>query len=116
MFEFDQHPRIDWKEIESYLLANGVKEVYHIKAEKSIEDWFLKDEKNIVKFLKLPANTKVKGKSGQERIKALFRKANRTYIKGQEDKGFIDSLDMSVILKKVPKELEPVYKVLKVKI
>jgi len=47
VFEYEQHPKIDWKEIEKDLKANGAVRVIHVEANKSIEDWFLKDEKNI---------------------------------------------------------------------
>ena len=114
VFEYEQHTKIDWKEIEKDLKANGAVRVIHVKANKSIEDWFLKDEKNIIKFLRLPNTTKVTGKSGQEKIKKLFKKANKAYIKGQKCEGFIECLDMKVILKSVPDELKIVYQILEI--
>lgn len=114
VFEYEQHPKIDWKEIEKDLRQNGAINVVHIKAKKSIEDWFLKDKDNVIKFLKLPNDTKVKGKNGQEQIKYLFKKANKVYIKGKRCKGFIEALDMNVILQNVPKELKTIYKILDV--
>lgn len=112
VFEYEQHPKIEWKEIENDLRDKGAKEVIHIKAKKSIEDWFLKDKEGILKFLKLPKDTKIKGKNGQEKIKNLFKKANKTYIKGQKCEGFINSLDMKKIMKEVPNELKCIYNIL----
>lgn len=114
VFEYEQHPKINWKDIEKDLDANGAIKIIHLKAKNSIEDWFLKDKNNIIKFLKLPKETKLKGKNGQEKIKNLFKKANRTYVKGQKCEGFIDNLDMEVILQEAPKELKAIYKILEI--
>ena len=89
VFEYEQHPKIDWKEIEKDLKANGAVRVIH-------------------------NTTKVTGKSGQEKIKKLFKKANKAYIKGQKCEGFIECLDMKVILKSVPDELKIVYQILEI--
>lgn len=115
VFEYQQHPQIDWKQIEKELKENGAIKVVHVRAHKSIEDWFLKDVKNIIKFLKLPQTTKLKGKTGQEKIENLFKKANKIYIKGQRCEGLIKCLDMSVIMKKVPNELRILYDTLQMK-
>ena len=64
--------------------------------------------------MKLPKETKLKGKNGQEKIKSLFKKANRMYIKGQRCEGFIENLNMEVILKEVPDELKTLYSILEV--
>lgn len=114
VFEYEQHPKINWKEIEKDLKKNGAIKIIHVKAKKSIEDWFLKDKNNIIKFLKLSKDTKLKGKNGQEKIKNLFKKANKTYIKGQKCEGLIDNLDMKVILKEVPDELKAIYRILEI--
>lgn len=115
VFEYEECPQIDWKSIEEELKKCGAKNVFHVKAKKSIEDWFLKDEDNIRNFLKLPKSTVSKGNNGQEKIKYLFRKANSTYIKGKKCEGFIECLNIEKILQEVPEELNKVYKVLKIK-
>ena len=74
VFEFEQHPKINWLEVEKILNKNGAKKVIQIKAKKSIEDWFLCDTESIIRFPKLPSNTKVNGRNGQEKIKNLFKK------------------------------------------
>ena len=114
VFEYEQQPKINWREIEKELKSDGAEKVIHVKAQKSIEDWFLKDEKNIIKFLGLPIKTKSKGKNGQEKIKNIFNKANKVYIKGQKCEGLVDCLDMNVIMKEVPDELKAIYKILEI--
>ena len=115
VFEYEECPQINWKEIELELKKSGAKTVIHVKAKKSIEDWFLEDEANLKKFLNISKNTKIKGQSGQEKIKDLFRKANKTYVKGQKCEGLIDALDMEKILTDIPEELNKVYKILGIK-
>lgn len=112
VFEYAQHPKIDWKQIEKELRVNGANKVVHIKAKKSIEDWFLKDEQGVKKFLKLPQKTKLNGKNGQEQIEDLFKKANRVYIKGQKCEGFVKKLDIEKIVNEISDELKDIYKVL----
>lgn len=41
VFGYVQKPKINWKEVEKLLKDDGAHRVLHIKAEKSIEDWFL---------------------------------------------------------------------------
>lgn len=113
VFEFEQHPKINWHEVEKILNKNGAKKVIQIKAKKSIEDWFLCDTESIIRFLKLPSNTKVNGRNGQEKIKNLFKKANKLYIKGQKCEGLIECLNIEKILEKLSNELEKVYEILK---
>lgn len=115
VFEYEECPKINWKEIELELKKSGAESVIHIKAKKSIEDWFLKDEANMRKFLNVSQKIKIKGQSGQEKIKDLFKKANKTYVKGQKCEGLIDVLDMEKILTDVPEELNKVYKILGIK-
>lgn len=38
--EYTSKPPLSWPEVESELKKAGVKEVFHLKAKKSIEDWF----------------------------------------------------------------------------
>lgn len=116
VFDFSQHPKINWKEVEKSLKKYGAKEVIHIKAVKSIEDWFLMDKEGVLTYLKLPKDFKIKGKSnGQVLLKELFKKANRVYIKGQKCEGFISCLDMSVIEEGIKEEIKGIYTALGIK-
>ena len=54
-------PPINWSEVEAAFKENGVRNVIHIRAERSIEDWFLLDVDGIISFLRLSKKTKVSG-------------------------------------------------------
>ena len=91
-------PPIEWDKVKKSLLAAGAKRVIEIKAQKSIEEWFLFDLKGLLEFLKLPADSKCSGKDAICKIEKLFLKANRVYIKGQKCEGLIDALDILTIM------------------
>lgn len=96
------------------LIQNGAEKVIHIRAEKSIEDWFLLDMEGIKRFLKLKSDVQPNGANGYEKLKFLFKKANKIYTKGQEVNGFIQVLDIGMISKKVSTGLELLYTELEV--
>ena len=68
----------------------------------------------IIAFLKLPKKTKVKGSSGYDKLKKLYRLSNKMYIKGMRSNGMVNHLDISKIVNAVKEELKPIYKVLEV--
>ena len=106
MFQISQNPPVDWIDVEKKLYNLGASNVYHIKADKCIEDLFLLDIDGIVKFLKIK-KTKLIGNNGVERLENLFLKGNRIYQKGFTTKGFIASLNLSLILDKKHEMFEP---------
>ena len=53
VFELEQKPPVNWKDIQNKILSAGAKTVIMVKARESIEDWFLYDVDNIISFLKL---------------------------------------------------------------
>lgn len=114
-FEYSKKPPIDWRNVEKLLIASGIQKVIHIKAKKSIEDWFLKDIDGVLKFLRLNKHQKANGRNGQEILKALFKKANKTYIKGNDCKGFIESLNMCKIIDEIFEEIKPLCEFLNIK-
>lgn len=114
VFEFAQKPKIKWNEVEKQLKADGAKRVIHVQAVKAIEDWFLYDLNGVCKYLNIPL-TQPSGKNGYEKLGYLFKKANKTYIKGRMTKGFVESLDMGKIVKCIWAELSPICKTLGVK-
>ncbi|MCM1126758.1 MAG: DUF4276 family protein [Lachnospiraceae bacterium] len=115
VFEFSSKPPIKWDEIEQALLDNGAKKVFHIKARRSIEDWFLYDADGIIKFLHLPKNTKVTGKSGYDKLQNLYKRASKVYYKGIRSNGMIEKLDINKIVGSVKDQLKPLYKELGIK-
>ncbi len=100
VFEFTQKPSINWKEVEEKLYELGVNKIYHLSADKCIEDWFLLDIEGILNYLNIKKPKKIIGKNGVEKLEFLFNKGNRLYQKGFATKGFIESLDCSLILDK----------------
>lgn len=98
VFEKFKEPRINKTEIQKNLQKAGAKEVHFIEAKSSIEDWFIADFRGVLSYLKLPLSTKKPLGSGQEVLKQLFKKANKVYVKGSKTEGFIQSLDISIIL------------------
>lgn len=104
-----QKPKINWGDVEKMLIQDGAETVIHIKAEQSIEDWFLLDLEGIRRFLKLKPDVQPNGASGYEKLKFLFKKANKIYTKGQEVNGFVQVLDIGKISQKVSTGLELLY-------
>lgn len=93
---FLQKPPVDWKKVESKISTLGY-ELNHIKAEKSIEDWFLKDLNGICAFLKVKPPKRLKGKNGYEKMKFLFKKGRKVYQKGFNVNNFVNSLNFEVL-------------------
>ena len=110
VFEIASKPKIDWKLIDKSLKDAGVKRVIHIKAKTCIEDWLLADLKNICKYLRISQNVTVKGKNGFEKMKTLFKKANKIYVKGKKVEGLLSKLDINIIIEKYLDELKSLYK------
>jgi len=110
VFGYVQKPKINWKEVEKILKDDGAHKVLHIKAEKSIEDWFLLDRDGIRRFLKLDSDVDPQGSNGYEKLKYLFKRANKIYTKkGREVNGFVQALDIGLISKGVEKSLDVLY-------
>jgi len=106
---FQQKPPVNWKNLEKKLLCQGVSKIFHIKAKKMIEDWFLIDAEGICKSLKIKSQ-KPSGKNGYEKIKNLFKKANKVYQKGYNINQFVDNLDYDKILSNIKEEISELNK------
>lgn len=111
VFDFSSKPPVKWKDVERDFQENGAK-VIHIKARHSIEDWFLIDAEGIITFLRLPKKTKISGENGYEKLKNLYKKANKMYYKGMKSNGMIDKLDIYKIAITVKDQLKPLFEVL----
>lgn len=111
VFGYVQKPKINWKEVEKLLKDGGAHKVLHIKAEKSIEDWFLLDKDGIRRFLKLNSDVDPQGPNGYEKLKYLFKRANKIYAKkSREVNGLVQALNIGLISKGVEKSLDLLYK------
>lgn len=109
VFELSPKPPIKWSEVESDLLEAGAQKVIHVQAKHSIEDWFLYDINGIKSFLRLPKKTKVSGINGYEKLKCLYKLANKMYFKGMKSNGMISKLDLDKIVSEAFTELQPLY-------
>ena len=97
VFELAKKPPVNMVEVKNELIDNGAKKVELIRANKSIEDWFLLDFEGVLRYLRLPITTKKEQGKGQDVLKKLFRKANKVYVKGGKTEGFINHLNIEKI-------------------
>ena len=116
VFELEQKPPVNWKDIQNKMLSAGAKTVIMVKARESTEDWFLYDVDNIISFLKLKKNTKISGRNGYDKLKRLYKQADKVYFKGMNSNGMVAKLDIEKISIEVKDQLAPLYKSLGVKI
>ena len=101
VFEYAKKPPVDWPKVIKMLKELGAHEVLRVEAKTLIEDWFLLDIEGLRSFLKIPRKVKLSGYKGQNGLRQLFLKANRTYIKGIRCAGLVDALDMNVIFPEI---------------
>lgn len=100
VFELGRKPPVDLDRVENQL--NSIREVggvYRLGAQRTIEDWLLLDVARIREFLRLPAGKTNGMRCGLDEIRALFKQANKTYVKGKAE-ALIDQLNMNLIIKK----------------
>lgn len=105
VFELGKKPPVNWDEVVETLYGLGANAVHRIEAKKSIEDWILYDIEGIRDFLKLPKKQKLDGYHGTSGLQQLFKKANKTYVKGNNSMGLVQSLDFKVIFPKICSEI-----------
>lgn len=113
VFELAQKPPTNWGVVKSKLSELDVNVFYEVKAKRMMEDWFLEDLSGLCKYLKLnPIPNKIEGKDGLEKIRKLFKKKNKIYLKGHHTNKFISHLDIKSIRDKVSSQLLPLEKAL----
>ena len=98
-FELSKKPPSEKAVGKKSIETAGAKKVCYIEAKQSIEDWFLADLEGVVSYLGLPRGTKRPKGKGQEALKKLFKDAKKVYVKGHNTENFINSLDISKIMK-----------------
>lgn len=96
VFVGKKNPPINWENVEKNLKKIKVNDIYHIVADKSIEDFILLDFDGILKYLKLKNINKNEYK-GTEGLKKLHKKAGKGYIKGNKSEDLLNSLDFNII-------------------
>lgn len=107
VFELSSSPPVDWKDVEKEIKKLGINTIEYIHTSASIEDWFLIDTKGVLKFLRLPQNTKITGQNGLQKLQNLFKRGNKVYAKGSGASSFIDALDIPLIISKVCNDIQP---------
>lgn len=112
VFEYAEKPPVNWNDLKKDFISLGVSKVIQIKAKRSIEDWFLIDEKGIKKYLRLPQKQKISGNSGYDKLQKIFNKTGRIYFKGSRCDGLIDYLDIKLIMQHIQNEIKPLLGVL----
>lgn len=112
VFELEKNPPVNWDSVKKAFCERGVKEICEIKAEKAIEDWFLYDVEGILKYLRLPQDTKIPKGSGADKLKELFKKANKLYVKGERSAGLVQALNMELILSNICPDVSPLCRLL----
>ena len=112
VFELEQKPPVDWDEVKEAFEKRGVAKVIMVRAKQSIEDWFLYDSESIVSYLRLNKRIKITGVNGYDKLKKLYRKANKIYYKGRRSNKLVEQLDIDKIVKVAGKQLAPLYEAL----
>lgn len=82
VFEYSAKPPVNWNKLEKSLKELGAFEVNHIKVKQMLEDWLLIDKEGICSYLKIKVPKDLKGRTGYEKIKKLFKTADKVYQKG----------------------------------
>lgn len=91
--------------------SSRIKSINEIIATQDLESWFFHDIDGIYRFLKVPKSKRNYSAypnveaTNNRILSALFHRYNKHYQKGKRVEGFLNSLDMLKISKKV-KELE----------
>jgi hypothetical protein len=98
VFEFAERPVVDWNRVEREVRRLGIEDFCRIEVESMIEDWLLDDLAGLCSYLKLKqVPQSLLGSDANQRMQALFRKANKIYVKGNRIADFIDSLNIAKI-------------------
>lgn len=105
VFEYSQNPPIDREQLISEIKSLGECNIIRIEANRMIEDFFLHDYDGIRKYLRLKQTYKLK-LTGYQGLKKMFKDAGKTYFKGEKAEGFIDRLDLDLIIDKIGEELK----------
>lgn len=104
VFSFSEKLPVDWPTVRKKAQEIGIRQLYEIRAEKMIEDWFLLDPDGLCRFLGIKRPTRLLGKDGYEKMKALFKKGNKAYLKGNHE--FIPHLNIATIRDSIQSELQ----------
>lgn len=97
VFEFSERPTVNWEKVRKEVNRIGIRRFCEIKVKSMMEDWLLEDLDGLCSYLKIDKPSSIQGKNGFDKIKILFRKANRMYLKGTSIQQFIKIIDIKRI-------------------
>ena len=97
VFQYRKKPPVDWGAVTKVLRGKGAHEIEQIRAEKSIEDWFLFDPDGLKRFLGISPKVDISAYKGYIGLVQLFKKSNKNYTKGVRCKSLVEALDMNKI-------------------
>jgi len=89
----------NWKQFKNNLNKENIK-VIDFRAVYDIESLMFLDEQGICNFLGILKIPKIRGLSGKQKMKRLFRMNNQFYHEGDRAKSFIKKLDKKTIVSK----------------
>lgn len=110
VFEHSKRPPINKQLLKKELLTAGADSVTFINAKHSIEDWFLADYEGVLNYLNLPKSQKRPNGKGLDVLKQLFKMARKVYVKGHRTDGFIDKLNIPIIMSSCCRSIAPLCK------
>lgn len=105
VFQYQKKPPVDWDAVTKILSGKGANKIEQIRAEKSIEDWFLFDPDGLKSFLGISLKTDISAYRGYRGLVQLFQKSKKNYTKGVRCKSLVDALDMNKIFPHICREI-----------
>ena len=114
VFYYEKNPPLDQTALKKELLEDGADSVDFVKAEQSIEDWFLSDLAGILSYLNLkkPSPAYKKEKKGADKLNKLFNQVGKSYIKGSKTDGLVEKLDVKGIILRFQSQFQPLLELL----
>lgn len=92
----------DWRILRQELEKARATTIVDMAASADIEDIMLYDIESILTFLGIEMPTKLVGRKGKAKMKALYRNAGRAYHEGERAKEMIEKLNFSKIAQDAP--------------
>ncbi|MBE5953889.1 MAG: hypothetical protein E7257_06980 [Lachnospiraceae bacterium] len=100
----------DWNLLRQEIYEAKTSTIVDLAASADIEDIMLYDIENILTFLGITMPEKLVGRKGKAKMKALYRRAGKTYHEGERAKDMISKLDFDNITKNAPIKLDVLMK------
>lgn len=106
VFDLGKKPPVDWKVLETGFLQHGAHSVSNLIAVSTLEDWLINDTHGICISLKIKPPAKIKGGTGLEKIKNLYKMADKIYQKGYGLDKLLKDLDFNLIYRSIENDVK----------